>query len=107
MRASAQSVMYDQHTRLRDAQRTGQLAFEVQQAAERLFPHAPDFDRRADAVHLGVVNAPFRLAVAARGALEQLAGRCDRFAEIGMRPRVQWILKQDLGGIRHRAHRIE
>ena len=54
-----------------------------------------------------VVEIPFRLAVAARGALEQFAAGGDRFAEFGVRPRIERILKQDLGRIRHRARRIE
>ena len=98
---------HDQHARLRAAQRTRQLAIEIQQPAERLFPDRADLDRGADAVDLGVVEAPFRLAVAARGALEQFAGRGDRLADLGVRPGIQRILKQDLGRIGHRARRIE
>ena len=98
---------HDQHARLRGTQRTRQLAVEVQQAAERLLPHALDLDRRADAVDFGVVKAPLRLAVTARGALEQFAGRRDRLAELGVRPRVQRVLEQDLGRIRHGPRRIE
>ena len=64
---------HDQHARLRAAQRPRQLAIEIQQPAERLFPDRADFDRRAHAVDLGVVETPFGLAVAARGALEQFA----------------------------------
>ncbi len=37
---------HDQHARLRVAQRPRQLAVEMQQAAERLFPDARDLDRR-------------------------------------------------------------
>jgi len=98
---------HDQHPRLRGAQRPGELAVEMQETAERLFPDGLDLDRGADAAHLGIVDAPFRLAVAARGALEQFAGRGDRLAHFGVRPRVQRILKQDFRGVRHRARRIE
>ena len=51
---------HDQHARLRAAQRPGQLAIEIQQPAERLFPDRADLDRRADAVDLGVVRGPIR-----------------------------------------------
>ena len=36
---------HDQHARLRRAQRPRQLAIEIQQAAERLFPDRADFNR--------------------------------------------------------------
>ena len=98
---------HDQHARMRCAQRPGQLAIEMQQTAERLFPDRADLDRRAHAVDFGGVEAPFGLAVTARGALEQFAGRGDRFAEFGVRPGIQRILKQDLGGVGHGARRVE
>ena len=98
---------HDQHARLRRAQRPRQLAIEIQQPAERLFPHDADFDRRAHAVDFGIVQAPFGLAVAARGALEHFAAGGDRFAELGVRPRIERILKQDLGRVGHGARRIE
>ena len=98
---------HDQHPRLRAAQRAGQLAIEIQQPAERLFPDRADFDRGAHAVDLGVVEAPFGLAVTARGALEQFAAGGDGFAELGVRPRIERVLKQDLGGVGHGARRIE
>ncbi|MEY9498790.1 hypothetical protein ABIF33_007810 [Bradyrhizobium elkanii] len=97
----------DQHPRLRRAQRTRELAIKVQQAAERLFPDRADLDRRAQPVDLGSGQVPIRLAVAARGALEQLAAGRDRFAELGVRPRIERVLKQDLGGVGHRARRVE
>ncbi|MGY4283534.1 hypothetical protein ACVWXO_002754 [Bradyrhizobium sp. LM2.7] len=97
----------DQHARLRAAQGTGELAIEVEQPAERFFPDRTDLDGNADAVDFGVVEAPFRLAVAARGALEQFAGRGDRFADLGPRPGIQGILKQELGRIGDGARRIE
>ena len=74
---------HDQHPRLGRAQRARQLAIEVQQAAERLFPDDANLDRGADAVHIGVVEAPFGLAVAARGPLEQLAAGGNGFADLG------------------------
>ncbi|GCC43279.1 hypothetical protein chiPu_0027567, partial [Chiloscyllium punctatum] len=98
---------HDQHTRVRRAQRARQLAVEMQQAAERLFPDRANLDRRADAVDLGRRQVPIRLAVAARGALEQFAAGGDRFAEFGVGPRIERVLKQDLGGVGYRAHRIE
>jgi hypothetical protein len=98
---------HDQHARMGCAQRPGQLAIEMQQTAERLFPDRADFDRRAHAVDFGGVETPFGLAVAARGAFEQFAGRGDRFTELGVRPRIERILKQDLGGVGHGARRIE
>jgi len=98
---------HDQHARLGATQRPGQLAIEVQQPAERLFPDGADFDWRAHAVDLGIVQAPFRLAVAARGALEQLTARGDGFAELGVRPRIERVLKQDFGCVGDGARRIE
>ena len=98
---------HDQHARLRAAQRPRQLAIEIQQTAERLFPDRMNLDRRANAIHFGGVEAPFRLAVAARGPFEQFAGRGDRFAELGVRPRIERILKQDFCRIGHGARRIE
>ena len=98
---------HDQHTRLRRTQRPRQLAIEIQQAAERLFPYDADFDRRAHAVDFGVVEAPFGLAVAARGPLEQFAAGGDGFAELGVRPRIERILKQDFCRVGHGARRIE
>ena len=97
----------DQQPGLRYAQRARQLAIEVQHAAERLFPYHPDFDRGANAADFGVGNTPFRFAVAPRGALEQFAGRRNGFTEFGVRPRIERILKQDLGGVRDGARRIE
>ena len=43
----------DQHARLRAAQRTGELAIEVEQLAERLLPDRADLDGDADAVGMG------------------------------------------------------
>ncbi|MGY3122610.1 hypothetical protein ACVWXQ_006547 [Bradyrhizobium sp. S3.14.4] len=98
---------HDQHARLRAAQGTGELAIEVEQLAERLFPDRADLDGNADAVDLGVVEAPFRLAVTARGAFEQFTGRGDGLADLGARPRIEGILKQELGRIGDRTRRIE
>src|SRR5258708_1269714 len=55
----------DEHPRLRRAQRPCQLAIEIQQAAERLFPYRADFNRRAYAVDFGIVETPFGFAGAA------------------------------------------
>jgi len=62
---------------LRVTQRARQFAIEVEQLAERPLPDTLDFDGGMDAVDFGLVDAPFRLAVAARCAFEQLAGRGD------------------------------
>ena len=82
---------HDQHARGRLGQRPGQLTVEMQQAAKRLFPHGADLNGDADAVDQGIVEPPFRLAVTARGALEQLASRGNRFAELGVGPGIERI----------------
>src|SRR5262245_51225895 len=79
----------------------------MQEPAERLFPNRADFHRDADAVDLGFVQAPFRLAIAAGGALEHFASRGNGFAELGMGPGIERILKQDLGGVGDGSGRIE
>ena len=98
---------HDQHARLRMLQRPRMVAVEIQQPAERLLPDRADHHRRSHAVDLGIVEAPFRLAVAARGALEYLAAGGDLLAEIGMRQRVERVLEQHLGGIGQHPRRIQ
>ncbi len=98
---------HDQHARLRAAQRPRQLAIEMQQPAERLFPHDAHFNRGAHAVDFSGRKIPFGLAVAPRGALEHLATGGDRLAEFGLRPRVHRILKQDFGRVADGTRRIE
>ncbi len=97
----------DQQPWLRMAQRSFVLPFKMQKPAERLFPDRGDLDRGAHTQHFGFVQAPFGLAVAARGALEHLAGRRDRFAELGVGPGIERILEHDLGGIAQHSRRIE
>src|ERR1700752_1132395 len=96
---------YDQHPRLRRAQGPGELAIEIQEAAKRLFPNGANFDRDAKAVDVSRVDAPFRLSVTARGALEQFAGRRNRLADLGVRPWIEWILKQDFRSVGDGARR--
>ncbi len=98
---------HDQHARLRRTQRPGQFTIEIQQATERFFPDRADLDRGADAADLGIVQTPFGFAVTAGGALEQFAPGGNRFAELGARPRIERILKQDFGRIGNGPRRIE
>jgi hypothetical protein len=97
----------DQHARLRRAQRLGELALEVQQAAKRLFPNGLDLDGNAHAVDFGIVQTPFRLAVTARHAFEQFATRSDRFAELGVGPRIERVLEHELRHVGQSPCRIE
>ncbi len=97
----------DQHARLRLARRPRDQALEIQQLAERPLPDRMDVHRHAHAGDLDILDAPFRLAVAPRGALEQFAAGRDRFAELGVRERIERILKQQLRRIGHGPNRIE
>ena len=97
----------DQHARLRGAQRLGELAFEIEQTAERLFPNRLDLDGNPHAVDFGIVQTPFGLAVTARGALEQFAERGNRLAELGAGPGIEGVLEHELRHVHHRPRRIE
>ena len=83
------------------------LAIEIEKTAERLFPYRADLDGRAHTVHFGIVEAPFRLAVTARGALEQFAAGSDLLSQFGLAERIERVLEHHFGGIGHRASRAQ
>ena len=98
---------HDKHARMRRPQRLRELAFEMQEAAERLFPDRLDFDRNPHAVHFGIVQTPFGFAIATCGAFEQLASGGDRFSELRRAERIERVLEPQLRHVGHGPRRIE
>src|SRR6202049_1055609 len=92
-----------QHLGLRPPRRALEDPLEMQQAAERALPDRIDVDRNPLAADHGGVDCPFRLAVAARRALEQFARCGHRFAERGIGQRIDRALEIDLCRIRECA----
>ena len=97
----------DQQPRLRPARRVLEHALEMKEPAERPLPHRRDLHRHALAADQRRRDAPFRPAVAARRALEQFAGRGDRFAVGGEGERIDRVLEEQPGGVGPGARRIE
>ncbi len=97
----------DQKLRLRTLRRVLERALEAHELAERPFPDGRDIDRHALAADQCRGDAPFRLAVAARRALEQFAGRGDGFAVSRKRQRIDRILEEQSRGIGHGARRVQ
>jgi len=95
----------DQHLGLRAFRCALQRALEMQQAAERPFPDAGDVHGNTLAADQGRRDTPIRLAVAARGALEQLERGRIGLAAGRMGEWVGGIFEKDAAGIRERARR--
>ena len=93
----------DEQFRLRAPRRMLHRALEMQEPAERPLPHRRDVHRHALAADQGGVDAPFGLAVAARGALEEFE-RCGRgLPARGVRERVGGVLVEHAAGVRECA----
>ncbi len=97
----------DQKLRLRTLRRVLERALEMEELAERPLPDGGDVDRHALAADQRRRNAPFRLAVAARRALEQFARRGDGLAVSGERQRIDRVLEEQSRGIGQGARRVE
>ena len=85
----------------------GQLALEMQQLTEGLLPDDLVLHRNALAVDDGLVQAEFRLAVDAGGALEQLGGGRHGAAHRHVGQGIQRVFVEQLRGVRGGAERDE
>ena len=83
------------------------LTLEMDEIAKRLGDQGPLPDRDFAALHLGLVDAPNRAAVAPRGALEQLERGRGAAAERGVGGRIQRIAEQQAIGIRRGPRRAQ
>ncbi len=92
---------------LRLAGAVGQRLGEMQEPAERPLPGDALGHRHVDAADAGMVDAEFRLAVAARGALEELGAGRHAAPERGVRQRVHRVLEIEPGGIGRGPERAE
>src|SRR4029077_5606105 len=78
---------------------------EMQEPAERALPHRRDMHRHALTADCCVIDAPFGLAIAPRGALEQLECCCRRLAGRGVGKRIGRVLVKDAPGVREGTRR--
>ncbi len=106
-RIVARHRRHDQQLRLRPPRHVAEGALEMQQPAERPLPDAGDVHRHALAADQGVMDMPFRLAVAARRALEQFHAGGHRLAVGGVRQRIGRIFEEQPGGVGKGARGIE
>ncbi len=79
----------------------------MQKLAEWPLPNGADRHRNAFRADQRGIDRPFRLAVAARRALEQFGRRRHVLSELGLRERVDRILEIKPGRVGKRARRIE
>ena len=103
-RAAQQRGVVARHRRHHEHFRPGALmrlqrALEIDQLAEGAFPHHPLVDRDPLAADQGGVETEERLAVAARGPLEQFAGGRHRPPEGRVGQRIHRILECEMGGV--------
>ena len=80
---------------------------EMDESAERTLPYHRSLNRDALAAHQGRFDLPFGAAVVARRALEQLAGRRHRLAEMRAGQGIHRILETEPRQIGHRAGGVE
>ena len=106
-RVMARHRRHDQQLGLRPPRHVAEGALEMQQPAERALPDAVDMHRHALAADHGVVDMPFRHAVAARRALEHFHAGGHRLAVGGVRQRIGRIFEEQPGGVGKGARRIE